>query len=192
MKADTTATADTASGGPGNGENPVDPGNVVDKPLTAEQVPQIDNIELLFFAYRAFTSDPDRILARFDFGRAHHRALYFVSRRPGMTVAELIAILGITKQSLSRVLRQLIQSGHIHQRTGRVDRRQRRLYPTEAGHALVLELSRPHSRRIADALKKCGLNDSDSISCFMRAMIDPSERELLNGLMPDHQQGSSD
>ena len=172
MKADATST-----------------GDVVAQPITSDEIPQIANIELLFFAYRAFTGDPDRILARFNFGRAHHRALYFVSRRPGMTVAELIAILGITKQSLSRVLRQLIQSGHIHQITGRSDRRQRRLYPTDAGRELVLELSWPQSRRIADALKACGLTDDESISCFMRAMIDPADRELLNGLAPGRRQG---
>lgn len=152
---------------------------VVAEPLGGDDIAQIDNIELLFFAYRAFTGDPDRILARLDFGRAHHRALFFVSRRPGMTVAELIAILGITKQSLSRVLRELIQSGHIRQITGRSDRRQRRLYPTGAGRELILELSRPQSRRIADALRACGLADDETISCFMRAMIDAEDRKLL-------------
>jgi DNA-binding MarR family transcriptional regulator len=156
--------------------------DIVRQPLGADEIPQISNIELLFFAYRAFTSDPDRILARFNFGRAHHRALYFVSRRPGMTVAELIAILGITKQSLSRVLRQLIDSGHIRQMAGRSDRRQRRLYPTKAGHALILELSQPQSRRIDEALKACGLDNDRPVACFMRAMLDPQERELLRGL----------
>ena len=155
---------------------------VVAEPLGKGEIEQIANIELLFFAYRAFTGDPDRILARFGFGRAHHRALFFVSRRPGMTVAELIAILGITKQSLSRVLRELIQSGHIRQIAGRADRRQRRLYPTNAGRELILELSRPQSRRIADALQACGLSDDVSVSCFMRAMIDAGDRELLAAL----------
>ena len=99
-----------------------------------------------------------------------------------MTVAELIAILGITKQSLSRVLRQLIDSGHIRQMAGRSDRRQRRLYPTKAGHALILELSQPQSRRIDEALKACGLDNDRTVACFMRAMLDPQERELLRGL----------
>ena len=152
---------------------------VVTEPLGGDDIAQIANIELFFFAYRAFTGDPDRILARLDFGRAHHRALFFVSRRPGMTVAELIAILGITKQSLSRVLRQLIDSGHIRQIAGRSDRRQRRLYTTEAGRELILELSRPQSRRIADALHACGLSDEETVTCFMRAMIDASDREML-------------
>ncbi|GIL02329.1 MAG: MarR family transcriptional regulator [Alphaproteobacteria bacterium] len=156
--------------------------SVVRQPIGAAEIPQIANIELLFFAYRAFTADPDRILARFNFGRAHHRALYFVSRRPGMTVAELIAILGITKQSLSRVLRQLIASGHIRQMAGPADRRQRRLYPTRAGRALILELSRPQSRRIDEALRAGGFGDDRAIAGFMRAMLDPQERELLRGL----------
>lgn len=156
--------------------------SVVTEALGPGDIPQIANIELLFFAYRAFTGDPDRILARFKFGRAHHRALYFVSRSPGMTVAELIAILGITKQSLSRVLRQLIDSGHIRQVAGRSDRRQRKLYPTREGHALILELSRPQSRRIDAALRASGLTDDHAVSAFMRAMLDPPERELLNGL----------
>jgi DNA-binding MarR family transcriptional regulator len=158
------------------------PGDVVASPIGTADIPQIANIELLFFAYRAFTGDPDRILTRFGFGRAHHRALFFVSRRPGMTVAELITILGITKQSLSRVLRQLIQSGHIRQITGRSDRRQRHLYPTKAGHELILELSQPQSRRIADALHACGLADSEAVSCFMQAMIDADDRKLLDAI----------
>jgi len=162
---------------------------VVAAPIDAGEIPQIANIELLFFAYRAFTADPDRILSRLDFGRAHHRALYFVSRRPGMTVAELIAILGITKQSLSRVLRQLISSGHIRQVAGPSDRRQRRLYPTTSGHRLILELSMPQSRRIDAALRASGQADDAAIAGFMRAMIDPAERELLAGLAPRPDEG---
>lgn len=142
-------------------------------PISAEEIPQLANIELLFFAYRDFTADPDRILHGFGFGRAHHRALYFVNRRPGMTVAELLTILGITKQSLSRVLRQLIESGHIRQVEGQFDRRQRLLFPTRAGRELILELSRPQSRRIAKALKNSGLGDDLIISRFMREMINP-------------------
>lgn len=146
--------------------------------ITGDEIPQIGNIELLFFAYRDFTADADRILARFDFGRAHHRALYFVNRRPGMTVAELIAILGITKQSLSRVLRQLIDSGHIRQLEGKSDRRQRLLFPTRAGRELILELSMPQSRRIDAALKNCGVEDIEVISRFMRAMMNDPDAAL--------------
>lgn len=144
--------------------------DVVLEPITASDVPQINNIELLFFAYRDFTNDPDRVLNRFGFGRAHHRALYFVNRRPGLTVAELLAILGITKQSLSRVLRQLIESGHIRPKEGEVDRRQRLLFPTSAGRELILELSRPQSRRIDAALEKSGM-DNEAVARFMRCMM---------------------
>ena len=147
----------------------------VSEPISSADIPQIGNIELMFFAYRDFTADPDRILARLGFGRAHHRALYFVNRHPGMTVAELIAILGITKQSLSRVLRQLVDSGHIRQVSGASDRRQRLLYPTRAGRELILELSGPQSRRIDAALNMCGVDDKDAIARFMRAMINTAE-----------------
>jgi DNA-binding MarR family transcriptional regulator len=142
-------------------------------PITADDVPQIANIELLFFAYRDFTADPDRMLKRLGFGRAHHRALYFVNRNPGMTVAKLIAILDITKQSLSRVLRQLIGSGYIRQIEGSSDRRQRLLFPTQAGRELILELSRPQSRRIDKAMKKIGLSDDTVIARFMQEMMNP-------------------
>jgi DNA-binding MarR family transcriptional regulator len=108
-------------------------------------------IELLFFAYRDFISDPDAILEKSGFGRAHHRVVHFVNREPGMTVADLLDTLKITKQSLARVLKQLIDSGYITQREGPDDRRQRRLYPTAAGRQLALELARPQSRRIAKA-----------------------------------------
>ncbi len=91
-----------------------------------------ETIESLFFAYRDFVSDPDAILAKLGYGRAHHRVVHFVSRRPGMTVADLLAILQITKQSLARVLKELIDSGYIRQMAGPADRRQRRLYPTLA------------------------------------------------------------
>jgi DNA-binding MarR family transcriptional regulator len=152
------------------------PDDLVLEPITDAEIPQIGNIELLFFAYRDFTADPDRILARFGFGRAHHRALYFVNRRPGMTVADLIAILGITKQSLARVLRQLINSGHIRQVEGRMDRRQRLLFPTHAGRELILELSLPQSRRIEAALMESVYGREETISSFMRAMMNPDER----------------
>jgi len=144
--------------------------DVVDEPISASDIPRIALIEQFFFAYRDFTADADRILGRFGFGRAHHRALYFVSRRPGMTVAELISLLDITKQSLSRVLRQLIESGHIRQIEGQADRRQRLLYPTRAGRELVLDLSWPQSRRIDRALQQANLEDVELVSRFLRAM----------------------
>src|ERR1700754_2948876 len=113
-------------------------------------------IELFFFAYRDFTSDPDQILADYGFGRAHHRVLHFVNRRPGLTVAELLDVLKITKQSLARVLKQLIDTGYILQEQGPRDRRQRELYPTTKGRTLALALTRPQSRRIRRALEETG------------------------------------
>ncbi len=103
--------------------------------------PHYDLIELLFFAYRDFVADPDRILAEYGFGRAHHRVLHFVDRHPGLTIAELLDILRITKQSLNRVLKELIEQGYIAQRTGTSDRRHRLLTCTPAGRQLAQRLA---------------------------------------------------
>ena len=129
-------------------------------------------IELLFFAYRDFVSDPDAILEKLDFGRAHHRVLYFVGRQPGMTVADLLDMLQITKQSLARVLKQLIDSGYVRQIAGPEDRRQRRLYPTLSGRELSLALSQPQSRRIARALDGLSEEGRDGVKQFLRGMRD--------------------
>jgi DNA-binding MarR family transcriptional regulator len=110
----------------------------------------------MFFAYRGFTADPDRILAEFGYGRAHHRALHFINRRPGLTVNALIEILGVTKQSLNRVLRQLVEDGLVESRVGRVDRRQRNLSLTERGRALETELSAAQRRRMRTAFSNAG------------------------------------
>src|SRR6185369_9239306 len=99
--------------------------------------PSWDIIELLFFAYRDFIGDPDDVLAKFGFGRAHHRVLHFVNRNPGMKVAELLDILKITKQSLGRVLKQLVDEGYVVQKAGAQDRRQRLLYLTAKGETLA-------------------------------------------------------
>jgi DNA-binding MarR family transcriptional regulator len=136
-------------------------------------------IELLFFAYRDFISDPDEILGPLGFGRAHHRVLHFVNRRPGLTVAELLDVLQITKQSLARVLKQLIDTGHIVQVTGPKDRRQRELYPTERGRALSLALARPQSRRIRDALSEGGVGDRATVERFLKAMVNPELRRQI-------------
>eukprot|EP01035_Chromulina_nebulosa_P060742 gene60742-83084_t len=127
-------------------------GEVVCEPMGGDGAIDFEIIELLFFAYRDFISDPDAILEKSGFGRAHHRVVHFVNRRPGMTVADLLDTLKITKQSLARVLKQLIDSGYIAQREGPDDRRQRRLYPTTAGRQLALALAGPQSRRIAEAV----------------------------------------
>ena len=127
-------------------------------------------IELLFFAYREFTTDADSILAQYGFGRAHHRILHFVNRDPGMTVADLLDLLQITKQSLSRVLRQVIDDGFVAQLPGDEDRRQRLLYPTAKGRALTLELSRAQAARIEAALARGAAGDAGPIGAFLMQM----------------------
>ena len=122
--------------------------------LSEEEVRQ--GIELLFFAYRDFTAEPDAILARYGFGRAHHRVVHFVGRRPQMTVGELLGILRITKQSLNRVLGQLVRQGFIVQHRGAQDRRQRLLELTEKGRELERQLSEPQRARVAAAYRKAG------------------------------------
>ena len=153
-----------------------------------------DLIELLFFAYRDFVGDPDRILAQYGFGRAHHRVLHFVDRYPGLTIAELLDILRITKQSLNRVLKDLIDQGYVEQRTGTSDRRQRLLYCTSSGRALTADLTRVQVRRIVralDAPAEEGEDDRErgrdaraaSAQDFLLAMIEPAERAAIRRLM---------
>ena len=136
-----------------------------------------DIIELLFFAYRDFVADPDDALAKFSFGRAHHRVLHFVNRNPGMKVAELLDILKITKQSLGRVLKQLIDQGYVLQKEGANDRRQRLLYVTPKGEALALKLAGLQSARISRALAELGPNAHDAACRFLVAMIDFDNRD---------------
>jgi len=134
--------------------------------------PMFDLIELLFFAYRDFVGDADRLLERYAFGRAHHRVLHFVDRRPGLSVAELLDLLKITKQSLSRVLKDLIDQTYIEQRPGLSDRRQRLLHVTERGHALALELAELQSRRFARALALLPEGAREQAVQFLAAMCD--------------------
>ena len=146
-------------------------------PKKAPSLPHVDDgkidfetIEAFFFAYRDFVSDPDAILTKFDYGRAHHRVVYFVCRRPGLTVAELLDILQITKQSLARVLKQLIDEGYIRQMAGNEDRRQRRLYPTLTGRELALALSQPQSERIEKAFEGMSDNERQAVKTFLIKM----------------------
>ncbi len=115
-------------------------------------------IELLFFAYRDFVSDPDAVLEQLGFGRAHHRVVHFVGRDPGMTVAQLLDILRITKQSLGRVLKDLIDKGYVFQKEGETDRRQRLLHLTEAGEELRQRLMAPQMSRIRRAVTETSGN----------------------------------
>jgi DNA-binding MarR family transcriptional regulator len=135
--------------------------------------PAYDLIELFFFAYRDFVSDPDRILADYGFGRAHHRVLHFVARRPGLAIADLLEVLRITKQSLNRVLKELIDKGFIEQRQGTADRRQRLLFATAAGRDLAMRLAQVQSRRIARALGDIGGAEAELLAAaFLNAMMD--------------------
>lgn len=139
--------------------------------------------ELLFFAYRDFTADPDAMLKEFGFGRAHHRVLHFVNRHPGLRVADLLDVLKITKQSLGRVLKQLIDKGYIVQRAGSVDRRERLLYPTESGRLLAMRLAAPQLIRLADAVKAAGPNAGGVVRRFLQAMINAEERPKVSSIM---------
>jgi DNA-binding MarR family transcriptional regulator len=145
--------------------------------------PAYDLIELLFFAYRDFIGDADEILSRIGFGRAHHRVLHFVHRHPGMRVADLLDVLKITKQSLGRVLRELVDNGYVVQRAGPADRRQRLLYTTAKGEALSLELALLQTRRFARALNECGEGARAEASRFLAAMIEPSARDKVEALI---------
>jgi DNA-binding MarR family transcriptional regulator len=139
-----------------------------------------EGIELLFFAYRDFTARPDSILEEYGFGRAHHRVIYFVGRNPGITVKELLAILKITKQSLARVLRQLVTKGFIEQRQGTRDRRQRLLYLTDQGAALEQRLSEDQRERIARAYREAGADAVAGYRRVLTGMVDEEDRARLS------------
>jgi DNA-binding MarR family transcriptional regulator len=134
-------------------------------------------VELLFFAYRDFTGDADVLLDRYGFGRAHHRVIYFVGRRPGMTVGELLDILKITKQSLARVLGQLMREGFIVQRTDAGDRRRRRLFLTAEADALARILTERQTARIAAAWAEAGGSAAKGFRAVLKAMINVQDRE---------------
>jgi DNA-binding MarR family transcriptional regulator len=138
-----------------------------------------DIIELLFFAYRDFVGDADHELEVFGFGRAHHRVLHFVHRYPGLKVADLLDVLRITKQSLGRVLKQLLDEGYIVQKTGNNDRRQRLLFATAKGEALVGKLAGLQTDRINRALDAIGSTDADTVRRFLRAMIDRDDPDKV-------------
>jgi DNA-binding MarR family transcriptional regulator len=138
-----------------------------------------DIIELLFFAYRDFVGDADHELEAFGFGRAHHRVLHFVHRYPGLKVADLLDVLRITKQSLGRVLKQLLDEGYILQKAGNNDRRQRLLFATAKGEALVAKLAGLQTDRINRALGDIGPSAADTVRQFLRAMIDHDDPDKV-------------
>ncbi len=141
--------------------------------------PVWDIIELLFFAYRDFVGDPDEVLFKLSFGRAHHRVLHFVNRNPGIKVADLLEILNITKQSLGRVLKQLVDQGYVLQKEGAQDRRQRLLYVTPKGEALALKLANLQTQRINRAFGELGPNAHEAARRFLTSMIDTDNRESV-------------
>jgi len=138
-----------------------------------------DIIELLFFAYRDFVGDADQELEVFGFGRAHHRVLHFVHRYPGLKVADLLDVLRITKQSLGRVLKQLLEEGYIVQKAGSNDRRQRLLFATPKGEALVAKLAGLQTERLNQALRGVTPDGLETIRQFLRAMIDRDEPDKV-------------
>ncbi|GKY86615.1 MarR family winged helix-turn-helix transcriptional regulator [Sinisalibacter aestuarii] len=148
--------------------------------LTDEQLRQ--GIEAMFFAYRGFTADPDRILEKYGLGRAHHRAIHFIHRSPGTTVNNLLSILGVTKQSLNRVLRTLMDDGLVEAHVGTRDKRERNLFLTEAGVNLERELSEVQRERMRGAYREAGPEAVRGFRTVLEAMMDPSIRRHFNAM----------
>lgn len=150
----------------------------------------LQGIELLFYAYRDFTKESDDILATHGYGRAHHRALHFIGRYPGITVGELLTILKITKQSLGRVLKQLIDDGFVDQQVGLQDRRQRQHVLSSAGDALERSLSAPQRRRVAQAYREAGAEAVAGYRKVLQGLVDAADRAFVkealegNGFRP--------
>ena len=142
--------------------------------LTDEQLRK--GIEAMFFAYRGFTADPDRILVDKGYGRAHHRAIHFINRTPGTTVNNLLSILGVTKQSLNRVLRTLIEDGLVKSEVGTRDKRERHLYLTEEGRALESDLSNAQRNRMRTAFRQAGPEAVQGFRQVLEAMMDGDMR----------------
>lgn len=149
-------------------------------PLFLREQELREAIELLFFAYRDFTGEPDRVLARYNFGRAHHRVIYFVGRNPGITVSDLLRILAITKQSLSRVLSQLVDEGFVVQRQDSEDRRRRLLTLTEKGRSLESDLTERQMARIARAYREAGPEAVAGFKRVLLGIIDEQNRRFLD------------
>lgn len=148
--------------------------------LTDEQLRQ--GIEAMFFAYRGFTADPDRILTDMAYGRAHHRAVHFINRAPGTTVNNLLNILGVTKQSLNRVLRTLIEDGLVQSKVGQADKRERHLFLTPEGEALEQKLSDAQRLRMRKAFRETGPEAVAGFRKVLEAMMDREMRTVYTGL----------
>ena len=151
--------------------------------LTDEQLRQ--STEAMFFAYRGFTADPDKILDQISYGRAHHRAIHFINVTPGSTVNNLLSILGITKQSLNRVLRKLIEDGLVESLVGQDDRRERHLFLTDQGRELEKQLSTAQHERMRKAFRKAGPEAVAGFRTVLEAMMDQDMRFLYQDLRND-------
>jgi DNA-binding MarR family transcriptional regulator len=162
------------------------------RPLTDRDAHLITVVELIFFAYRDFTREADAVLAEFRLGRAHHRVLHFVNRNPGLRVADLLDILKITKQSLARVLKELLDEGWIAQQTGKLDRRERLLRVTEKGAALAARLDQLQAKRVRGALAACGAESEELIRRFLFSMISLEERGRVEALLPENAENDRD
>lgn len=148
--------------------------------LTDDQIRK--GIEAMFFAYQGFTADPDRILAEQGYGRAHHRALHFIQRNPGTTVNNLLNILGVTKQSLNRVLRTLIADDLVSNEVAKRDKRERNLTLTEKGAALERTLADAQSERVRRAYRSAGPEAVHGFREVLEAMMDPDQSRQYKSL----------
>ncbi|MGO1118713.1 MarR family winged helix-turn-helix transcriptional regulator [Rhodovibrionaceae bacterium A322] len=149
-------------------------------PLFLREEELRQGIEMLFFAYRDFTAQPDEILEEYGFGRAHHRVIYFVGRNPGMPVSDLLQILRITKQSLSRVLGQMVRENFIEQRKGEQDRRQRLLYLTDKGKELEARLTGEQLDRFAKSYRSAGAEAVEGFRTVMMGLINDQDRRRFD------------
>ena len=170
----------------------VDVRSRVPNPLFLREEDLRQTIELLFFAYRDFTEGPDKILSEVGFGRAHHRVIHFVFRNEGISVTELLKILKITKQSLSRVLTQLVNDKYIDQIQGTKDRRQKKLYLTNKGLLLEKKLSKPQLRKLAEAFRTSGAAAVENYRDVLIKMINEKDRQSVIALIEKSRKNESD
>lgn len=147
----------------------------------AVELPEL--VELLFFAYRDFTAEPDAVLEQYGFGRAHHRVLHFVDRAPGLRVADLLDILKITKQSLARVLKQLVERGFVEIHAGHADRRERLLYATAKGRALAKQLAEMQNSRVGTALEAAGPAAAPTLRACLLGLVGESDRAAVEAFI---------
>ena len=183
--ADINTSGSRNQAAPGNGPstNPCDLSPATDQSDQRASTPPLELAELLFFAYRDFTAEPDAVLSNLGFGRAHHRVLYFVNRCPGLRVADLLVILKITKQSLARVLKQLVERGFIEARAGHADRRERLLFVTDQGRTLARDLAQMQEARISSALTTAGRGTDMCIRSFLLGMVSEQDRTKIEAFI---------